>query len=292
MAFALLQPTRHDVYPFIDPTQNLRTAAAGKTVLVTGAGTGIGRGIGESFALAGASSLILVARRAEKLEETRASIDELTPDCRVTVASGVDVADRASIEQLFKSLAHDVPDVIVSNAASSSSASIADSDPGLWWQGMEVNVRGPYLIARSYIHAARAAGKTGGRIINVSSNNAWRYIPGLSSYAASKAALNTLTEYIDNECLTDGSGIRSVAMHPGGVPTDMARLAGIPENLMRLMIDQPALPGATAVYLSTQRADFLMGRFVSSTWDMEQLEGVKERVLEEDLLRSRVVGVA
>ena len=148
-------------------------------------------------------------------------------------------------------------------------------------------------MARSYIRAAHAAGKKGGRIINVSSNSAWRYIPGLSAYAASKISLNSLSEYIDNEELKAESGIRCVAMHPGGVMTPMATESGVPLGALKaLMIDQPPLPGGTAVFLSTSRADFLMGRFVSSTWDMEELEKLKEKVVEEDLLRSRVVGIA
>ncbi|KAK0927664.1 hypothetical protein LTR29_017599 [Friedmanniomyces endolithicus] len=291
MAFALLKPTRHDVYAFIDPKQKLKGAATGKTVLVTGAGTGIGKGIAESFAVAGAASIILAARRADKLEATKASIAKLAPECHVTVAGGTDVASRESVEQLFESLS-EVPDVVVSNAATSSSATVAESDPDRWWNDYDVNVRGPYLIARSYMRAAKAAGKKDRRLINVSSNSAWRYYHGLSSYSASKAALNTLTEHLDNEGLKDGNGFRSVAMHPGGVLTDMSDLADIPENIRRLLVDTPALPGGTAVYLSTKRAEFLMGRFVSSTWDMEELEGVKERVVKEDLLRSRVLGVA
>jgi hypothetical protein len=58
------------------------------------------------------------------------------------------------------------------------------------------------------------------------------------------------------------------------------------------MIDKPALPGSTAVYLSTERAEFLMGRYVLATWDMEELEKHKERVVKEDLLMSRVLGVS
>ncbi|KAK5676397.1 hypothetical protein LTS10_011210 [Elasticomyces elasticus] len=289
MAFALLKPAYHDVYPFVDPTNNLKGAAAGKSVLVTGAGTGIGVSIAECFALAGASTVILAARRTEKLEATKAGIADLAPDCKVIVV-GTDVANRQSVEKLFESLDH-VPDVIVSNAAASRDEPIIDSNPDVWWNQVDVNIRGPYLIARSYLRAARAAGKKGGRIINVSSNGAWRVFPGLSAYSASKSGLDTFTEHLDVECVKDGSGMRSVAMHPGGVVTEMASAPHVPDAIRKLLIDKPALAGSTAVYLSTERADFLMGRFVNATWDMEALEGVKERVLEEDLLRTRVIGL-
>lgn len=292
MAFALLQPSRHDVYPFIDGAQNLKGAATGKTVLVTGAGTGIGRGIAEAFALAGACTLVIAARRTDPLEATKASIAKLAPSCKVIVVGGTDVADQASVEKLFADLASP-PDVVVSNAAISSNSTIADSDPDAWWRDVDVNLRGSYLIARTFVRAVRGSGhQKARRLINVGSNNSWRYIPGFSSYASSKIALNSLTEYVDKEELEAGRGLRCVVMHPGGVLTEMAERSDIPDNIKRMLIDQPALPGGTAVYLSTERADFLMGRYVNATWDMEQLEGEKERIEKDDLLRSRVVGVA
>ena len=81
-------------------------------------------------------------------------------------------------------------------------------------------------------------------------------------------------------------------MHPGGVLTEMASAGDLPESIKRILIDTPALPGGTAVYLSTERARFLMGRFVPATWDMEKLEHERERIEEEDLLKTRVLGVA
>ncbi|KAK4889665.1 hypothetical protein LTR27_011557 [Elasticomyces elasticus] len=278
MAFALLKPAYHDVYPFVDPTKNLKGAAAGKSVLVTGAGTGIGVSIAECFAIAGASTIILAARRTEKLETTKAGIAALAPNCKVIVA-GTDVANRESVEKLFASLDH-VPDVIVSNAAASRDEPIIDSDPDVWWNQVDVNIRGPYLIARTYLRAARAAGKKGGRIINVSSNGAWRVFPGLSAYSASKSGLDTFTE---------GKSLGRTRLFQA--ITEMASAPHVPDAIRKLLIDKPALAGSTAVYLSTERADFLMGRFVNATWDMEALEGVKERVLEEDLLRTRVIGL-
>ena len=289
MAFKLLEPTKHDVYPFIDPRDGLKGEAAGKTVLVTGSGSGIGRSIAESFALAGAPELILAARRAEPLEETRRRVVDLAPKCKVSVLGGINIADRDSVENLFGSL-QTPPDILVSNAAVSlPNGSIAESDPSNWSAEIDINIKGTYLVARAYLRAVHAAGKEG-CLINVSSNASWRYVPTRSSYAAAKVAMNSMTEYIHREEEASGGGVRCVAMHPGGVLTDLVT-GDIPEDIRRILIDTPALPGCTAVYLSTDRARFLMSRFVMSTWDMEELEKHQERIENEDLLKTRVVGI-
>ena len=80
-------------------------------------------------------------------------------------------------------------------------------------------------------------------------------------------------------------------MHPGGVLTELAKAGDLPEAMKRMLIDTPALAGGTAVYLSTDRARFLMGRFVPATWDMQELEKEQERVETEDLMKTRVLGV-
>ncbi|KAI7550415.1 hypothetical protein KC331_g3189 [Hortaea werneckii] len=344
MSSSLLQPTRHDLYPFIDPSPSsgqLAGSAKGKSVLITGAGSGIGRTIAEAFALAGAKRVFLVGRREGGLWETRGRIREkvgLVGDvgeggedggrdgCEVLVLSGVDISKGEDVERMFASYfgsessserkKFPPPDILVSNAGTSGATeTIADSEPDMWWRDMEVNLKGTYLVARGYIRALReyygsgkaaegeegTRGKAEGRIINVSSNASWRYVPGRSSYAASKLAINSLTEYLDGE---EGGGVvdsttshskneaivRSVALHPGGVDTDLA--ATLPEDVRkRILIDKPELAAGTCVYLSLPRADFLMGRFVNCTWDMEELEKHRERVESQDLLKSKVVGM-
>ena len=289
MAFALLQPTRHDVYSFIDPQKGLKDAAIGKIVLVTGAGGTIGRGIAKSFALAGASELILAARRTEPLEQTKGQITELATKCKVSVLGGVDIADQNSVKSMFDTLPTP-PDVVVSNAAISiSKTTIPDSDPLKVFSEIDVNVKGTYLIAHYYINAVHAAGKQG-CLINISSNASWRFIPGVATYASTKVSVNTMSEYIHREEEAQGGSVRCVALHPGGVISEMSG-TDMPEELRRRMIDKPALPGGTAVYLSTERARFLMGRYVLATWDMEALEKEKGRIENEDLLKTRVLGV-
>ena len=291
MASALIQPTRHDVYPFIDPKGHLQGAASGKSVLVTGAGTGIGKAIAEQFALGGASQLILAARRTGPLEDTKQSIQALAPSCEVLVRGNTDVADAQAVESLFESL-ESPPDVLVHNAAVSlGTAAVPDSDPSKWLGDIDINIHGMYIMSRAYINTLKAAGRTKGRIINISSNASWRYVHGRSSYATCKIAMNSFTEYVDREQQDLGTDIRCVALHPGGVNTGLTDKESLPEAIRRILIDSPELPGASALYLSTDRADFLMGRFVSSTWDMEELEGLKDKVAKEDLLRTKVAGV-
>lgn len=289
--FAVGQPRHSDVYPFIDPRANLRDAALGKSILVTGAGTGIGKAIAEQFAVAGASSVIIAGRRAEPLEETRASIALLAPSCQVFVRSGTDVADKASVKTLMDSLP-EIPEILVHSAAVSlSTAAIDESNPDWWLGDIDNNIRGMYMITTAYLNALKAVGKTRARIINVGSIASWRYVYGRSSYAASKVAMNTFTEYIDREQQAAGNNIRCVVMHPGGVLTDLIKNTVVPEAIIGRMIDKAELSGATAVYLSTEQSDFLMGRFVVATWDMEELERQKAKILKEDLLKTRVMGV-
>jgi NAD(P)-dependent dehydrogenase (short-subunit alcohol dehydrogenase family) len=198
MSFALLKPSRHDVYPFIDPRDGLKDAAASKTVLVTGSGGGIGRAIAESFATAGASELILAARRSGPLEETKKIITDSTPDCKVSVFANVDISDYSAVKNMFDAL-KEPPDVVVSNAGVSlATATVLESNPPTWSKEIDINVKGAYHVAQVYVNACQAVNKDG-CLINVSSNASWRYIPGRSSYAMSKVAINHLSEYVNRE---------------------------------------------------------------------------------------------
>ena len=198
MSFALLKPSRHDVYSFIDPRDGLKDAAAGKTVLVTGSGVGIGRAIAESFAIAGASELVLAARRSGPLEETKKIIIGSTTDCKVSVFADVDISDQGAGKKMFDAL-KGPPDVVGSNAGVSlATATVLDSDPPTWSKEIDINVKGAYHVGQVYANACQAANKDG-CLINVSSNASWRYVPGRSSYAMSKVAINHLSEYVNRE---------------------------------------------------------------------------------------------
>lgn len=81
--------------------------------------------------------------------------------------------------------------------------------------------------------------------------------------------------------------IRAFNVHPGVVETQMVNDGAAQIGVtMNLTWTAPALTGAVSLFLSTPRADFLRGRFVSVNWRMDELEGMKEEIVENRLLKS------
>ena len=159
----------------------------GRTALVTGASSGLGQHFVRVLHGAGAT-VILAARRVDRIEADAAALGERAHALRM------DVADEASIVAGFEQLATSHPpiDVVVNNAGISGSKLMLQQETDEWDSVLNVNLRGPYLVARE---AARrlAAAKTPGSIINIASILGLRVLPGVSSYMASKAGLIHLT---------------------------------------------------------------------------------------------------
>jgi NAD(P)-dependent dehydrogenase (short-subunit alcohol dehydrogenase family) len=142
----------NDTYPAIDPTkQNL----SGKAVFISGASRGIGRSIAISFAKAGASTIVLGARSS--LDATEKAVQQaaqkagrpkpLVLKIKLEVTNPASVAEAAAeVEVAVGRL-----DVLVNNAGVLDMKMIMDSDPETWWNVWEVNVKGPYLVARAFL---------------------------------------------------------------------------------------------------------------------------------------------
>lgn len=267
----------HDVYPFISPTHALASAATGKSVLITGAGTGIGRGIAQAFAAAGATRIVIGGRTLSTLSETKALVEAAFPDCSVSAVS-VDVTDPGSVAALFDQTPF-TPDILVNNAGvCKSPVHVADSEPEAWWWDMGVNLRGVYLCTRAFL---RALAGGAGTIVNISSSVSDMPVVNMSSYGTAKLGVNRFTEIVQVEY--GAQGVNAFALHPGGVgETGMGRNA--PAQFAGLFVDTAELAGATALYLTTPRAEYLKGRFVYSSWDMEKLEALKGEIVEKNLL--------
>jgi NAD(P)-dependent dehydrogenase (short-subunit alcohol dehydrogenase family) len=199
----------------------------GKTVLITGAGSGIGQESARAFAEAGAV-VIGVDRSAEGLEKTAAAIKEIGARFEGITA---DVADERSVEAAIGQ-ARNVTgriDCAFNNAGITQSSTLtADLTFDEWDRVLRINVTGVWLCMRAEIKLMLAQG--GGSIINTASFLSQHSMALQTAYVASKAALVGLTRNAAIEYAEQGIRINAVA--PGGIPTGMMSesLSGLQEQ--------------------------------------------------------------
>lgn len=147
---------------------------------------------------------------------------------------------------------------------------------------MTTNIKGTYLVTRAFLPLLLASPtKT---VLNISSVGAHRIAPGASAYQTAKLAICRFTEFLVVEY--GKGGLIALAVHPGGVKTELAH--GMPEWMHAVLIDEPELSADSMVWLASERREWLSGRYVSCTWNVDELEGKKEKVLEGDLLKVRM----
>jgi NADP-dependent 3-hydroxy acid dehydrogenase YdfG len=188
----------------------------GKTAIVTGASSGIGRAIAIRLGEAGAH-VFLAGRRADSLNDTAAN---------VRGAGGAATAVAANLREpreVQRLVDHAVDttgrlDVMVNNAGVSFRGPIADGDPEAWREMLEINVLALAVGSQAAIRAMRRCGAEG-HIVNVSSSAARR--EGSGVYGATKAAVNAIATSLRQELENDT--IRVVNVIPGPTATNLAR---------------------------------------------------------------------
>jgi NAD(P)-dependent dehydrogenase (short-subunit alcohol dehydrogenase family) len=195
-----------------------RRSLAGRLVLITGAGSGIGRATAYAFAEAGAR-LVLVDRDAK-------AGDRSAEFCRLLGASArarpADVGDSAAMEALFVEVAAQdgVVDVLVNNAGMGMAGKFLDTPPEAWREIMDVNfwgvIHGCRLFGRQMVERAQ-----GGHIVNVASAAAFQPLQSLSAYCTSKASVLMLSECLRLELACENIGVTAVC--PGIVATNITR---------------------------------------------------------------------
>src|ERR1700751_3590348 len=187
--------------------------------VVTGAGRGIGREIALHQARAGAKVAVL-ARTARDLDETVLVIGK---EGGVAASFPVDLVDRRAVEEVLDRVASELGsiDLLVNNHGSFRAfGPIWECDPGVWWQDVEINLRGTFNTSRLAAPAMIARGK--GRIVNLVGGGTGNSFPNGSGYASSKAAIMRFTECLNDT--TVGSGVCAFAVAPGLVRTSMTEL--------------------------------------------------------------------
>lgn len=190
------------------------TQQTSQVALVTGASGGIGAEAARRLARDGFAVIVNYAGNAAPAEQVAREIEAAGGKAVVAQA---DVSDPAAVRRLFDSAeaAFGGVDVVVNNAGIMKLANIADADDALFDQTLAVNLKGVFNVLRE---AARRL-RDGGRIINLSSSVVGLLPPGYGVYAASKAAVETMSAILSKELR--GRNITVNALAPGPTATKL-----------------------------------------------------------------------
>jgi serine 3-dehydrogenase len=190
----------------------------GKTVLITGASSGIGAACAEVFAEVGCR-LVLAARRLDRLDESAVRLGEKF-GCEVLTAA-LDVRDREAVDVFVEGLdpAWSAIDVLINNAGLARGlAPIHDGDVNDWDEMIDTNVKGLLWVTRAVLRGMVARGS--GHVINIGSIAGHETYPGGNVYCASTHAVTALGRALAIDVL--GTGVRASSVDPGLVDTEFA----------------------------------------------------------------------
>jgi NAD(P)-dependent dehydrogenase (short-subunit alcohol dehydrogenase family) len=193
-----------------------RFSLAGRTALVTGASSGLGRHFAGVLARAGAK-VALAARRAERLKE---AVEQIESEGGTALAVALDVTDPAAIAPAFDQIeqAFGTVTILVPAAGVTERTFFTETEEEQWRHVMDTNLDGVWRTAREAARRMQASG-TGGSIINIASVLSFNVLKAVSPYATSKAAIVQLTKAMALELARDR--IRVNALAPGYFSTEL-----------------------------------------------------------------------
>jgi NAD(P)-dependent dehydrogenase (short-subunit alcohol dehydrogenase family) len=271
---------------------------SGRNTIITGASLGLGAEIAEQFAAAGAS-LMLCARNTVELEEQRQRLAAAHPGANI-VTHRADVADRSDVDALFAAATTSLGrlDIVVNNAGVyGPMGSIDTIDWDEWVRTIAINLNGLVYCSRKAVEAFKP--NRYGKIINLSGGGATNPLPGISAYAASKAAVVRFTETLALEVKEFGIDVNAVA--PGALATRLTDQlvaagpervgAGLHERMTKLAKEggTPLDVGASlCVYLASAESDGLTGRLIAAQWDPWPFDdATKDKIDKSDIYTLR-----
>ncbi len=245
------------------------TTLAGRTILITGASSGIGAALARAAAKAGAK-VAAAARRADKLDALVAEIAAAGGTAR---AFAMDVEDEASVITGYDAVeaAFGAPESVIANAGINVEGSALDIAIEDFDKVLAVNTRGVFLTAREGARRMIKAGSPAserGRIVLVASIGAHKVLPGLTAYAASKAATAHMGKSLAREWARKGINVNVLC--PGYIKTELnedwfdseggAKLVG---SFPRKRLMETSDLEAMALYLSSDAARAVTGSVIT-----------------------------
>jgi NAD(P)-dependent dehydrogenase (short-subunit alcohol dehydrogenase family) len=204
------------------------SSLSGRSAIVTGASSGIGRATARAWGQAG-GAVLAVGRDRAALED---AIAEFGGNARLVVADVTAAEAPASIVGAALEAFGGV-DVLVNAAGIIATAATDATDDGLWDRMMDINVRAPFRLMRQALAALEARH---GSVVNVSSVTGLRAFPGVAAYCASKAALDHLTRCAALDWAP--RGVRVNAVNPGVTVTNLHRRGGMDEQAYAAFLER------------------------------------------------------
>lgn len=249
---------------------------AGKVALVTGASSGIGRGIAMALAEQGADIVVNYQHDAAGAAETARLI---RVGGRRALLVGANVGEPDEVARMFAALDDEFGriDILVNNAGIGGSGRISETSFAAWERVIRTNLHGPFLCSQQAAHRLIAQGQ-GGRIVNISSVHEEACSIGGGAYCASKAGLRNLTRTLALELGEHGVTVNDVA--PGMILTPMNRRAQDDSDYLRWAeaqipmrrVGQPRDVGGMVAFLCSEAGSYCSGStfFVDGGWMLNQ----------------------
>ncbi|MGP0036356.1 MAG: SDR family NAD(P)-dependent oxidoreductase [Solirubrobacteraceae bacterium] len=251
---------------------------AGRQALITGASQGLGLAIAHAFVTNGAS-IFICGRDTPTLERAQAELAELCGEGQEVAALPADVADPDEVESVITAATDRFPglSILVNNAGVyGPKGSIWEVDWCEWVQAIEINLFGSVLVARGLVPQLQRVGQ--GKIIQLSGGGATSPLPGLSAYAASKAAIVRFVETLALELREHHVDVNAIA--PGALNTRLLDevIAAGPDKVGKAFheraLEQQRVGGTPlergaelAVWLASSASDGITGKLLSAVWD-------------------------
>ncbi|EME86790.1 uncharacterized protein MYCFIDRAFT_132769 [Pseudocercospora fijiensis CIRAD86] len=250
-------------------------------VVVTGAGKGLGYHIALSYAIAGARGIVIASRTKSDLHKLEAEIKQINPNAEV-LSQTCDTMKDADVKALAEATKQrygrlDVVEYMPVGV-------VEDED---FPRVIETNLMGSWRVAHNFVPQLEAT-KDGPQafivITSIASHmNKSEMCP--IAYNLSKICMNRLAEHIHQDHY-ETTGVQAFAVHPGA-PECLGLELGETDTSI-VLTDDVALCGGFLTWLTSEKRPWLSGRYISVNWDTQELESMKDEIVEKDKLTMRM----